>query len=56
MAQKGEPGIGVIRAGFFGLGVGLLLWCWHAPSINILWAGPLGLLMVVMSVGKMFAR
>lgn len=56
MAQKGKPGIGVVRVACFGGGLGLLLWCWQAPSIHILWAAPLGLIMLVSSLGKMVSR
>lgn len=37
-------------------GVALLFWCWHSPSIQIIWQAPLGLWLVVACIGKIAAR
>lgn len=38
------------------VGVGLILWAWGVPTLNIIWQVPLGLLLVVSSLGKMSSR
>jgi hypothetical protein len=37
-------------------GVGLILWAVYAPSINMMWQIPLGMLLTVSTMGKMVAR
>jgi hypothetical protein len=51
-----QPGLNKVRLAGVVAGLALLGWCWYNPSIHILWQAPVGLWLLVTSLGKIAAR